>query len=130
MPWANWTQYWKAAIAACEAKPGAPTREAGGKSLPRFHVDPAAAPEEVVAVEEQLGFSLPPALRKVLTGFSKHVDVAWQLPEGLKPPAPLRSVIAGECSWDLSQLVEMDKRRIYMMDAAFPDSSMRRTWSL
>jgi hypothetical protein len=93
--------------------------------LPRLSIDPPATSPEIEAVEEALGFPLPEAFREVLGTFSARVDVAWQLPKGLRPPEEFRGTIAGDCGWDLSRLTKTDQGRVEMMQAAFSDPSNR-----
>ena len=86
---------------ACEAA-GCTGRWLGGRGkAPAFEIAPPATPAEVDATEAATGRPLPVAVRRAFLEVSRAVRVEWELPDGTRPPAPLRRVTAGECRWNL-----------------------------
>lgn len=121
MVWEKWPARWEEALAACRAK--------GGDVLPLV-VAPPATPAELQEVEVALGLRLPESLRSTLLGFSKQVQMSWQLPHGTRPPDELRSIFGGDCTWDLSQLVAAEQTRLGWIEAVFsdPEDPYARVW--
>ena len=64
-------------------------------------VDEVASVSEVLALESQLGFSLPEAFRSALLEISRHVEFRWFAPKECEFPQPFRSNFCGDLHWSL-----------------------------
>ena len=53
--------------------------------------EPPAQETDILSVEQDLGVSLPPSFRKVLTETSRHVEFRWFTPDGLDFPRQMPS---------------------------------------
>lgn len=83
--------------------------------------EPAASEDEIVAVEQELGFRLPESLRLVLSKISKQVDFCWFAPEETEFPDPFHDCFTGTLSWSLNGLVGEEKSRQGWIDSCFPN---------
>lgn len=70
-----------------------------------------ATAEEVLDVEKKIGCTLPDAFKKVVIEFSKGMEFNWQLPDGFELPEEFSDIFAGDCSWSLNQIPEIDNNR-------------------
>lgn len=119
--WNNWQPRWEAALIACQRHGG------DARSL---EIAPPATESDVLVVEQELGYQLPLSFRTVLTSFAQRVSFAWFLPDRFKLPPPLRGIFAGQCHWDLSQLLvfEHDRRNWVTQVFPNPDDPYDRVW--
>ncbi|HOD82471.1 MAG: SMI1 / KNR4 family protein [Planctomycetes bacterium ADurb.Bin126] len=78
-----------------------------GGETERLLILPPADEDDVRTMESELGHALPPAMRRVMTGFSSRVHLGWTLPEGFVLPEPLRGLFGGQLTWDLMGLGEL-----------------------
>ena len=97
-PCANWIVRWQAAHDACQRK--------GGEAA-ELVIAPPASSEEVNEIERGIGHVLPSSFRQVLINLAASVQMQWLLPENIQIPEPYRQFFAGECSWELSQMVQL-----------------------
>lgn len=107
---------WDALRLACQ-RHGATGRWTEGKSQPpRLNVATPATEVEVAEVERQLGLAIPPSFRRMLLAYSARVDIQWQLPHSTEiewqsqdsgRPGWYHQIWAGECRWDLYELVKL-----------------------
>ncbi len=120
-PYSNWVERWKSAQAAC-VRLGGEARE--------LLIMPPASPGAVAQVEEQLGRVLPLSFRTVLLEFASRVEMRWYLPDDIELPAELRDIFCGDCSWNLDQVVEIDRWRQESADVGFTnlDDPQDRFW--
>lgn len=77
---------------------------------------------KVEAAEAELVLRLPESFRTVLGRFSAHVAFRWFLPEDLQPPEPFREIFAGQCEWDLGELVRIEEIRRGWIQHVFSNS--------
>ncbi len=127
----DWDRRWDALRRACMAH-GArlPPHRKGFNSEPLFERAPPASDVEVRSVEAELAIPIPVSFSKVLTGFSAAVDLAWQLPAGVRTPAPCDGIFSGQLYWDLRQLPEIEQKRSSYVESCFPDpgDAYDRVW--
>lgn len=90
-------------------------KKIGGKAE-GFIIKPPASLIEVRKIEEQIGLTLPQSFVKVITEYSRGIEMAWSLPkhEDLIVPLPkeLRGLFACNFSWNLNDIptVESDRK--------------------
>ena len=77
----------------------------GGRADP-LRVEPPATLEDVLALEQRLGVSLPAALRDVLLTFSRNVDFCWFLPDDYQLSEEFSGIFSGGCNWSLESLAQ------------------------
>lgn len=121
MIWDTWTSRWQEALEACSRL---------GGDVCELIIRQPASEAEVAAVEQELGVALPTSFRQVLIQFSSAVDLGWYLPTDFALPAPLREIFSGECYWDLSRIVDMERRRqLWIKDVfSFSDDPYNQVW--
>jgi hypothetical protein len=124
----HWTQRWSAIRAACQRRRATDRWLKGRTRPPKFEIDPPASESEIVAIERGLGFPLPASFRRVLTTYSRAVDIGWQLPEDAEPP--FAGIFAGECRWSLAGLPALVREHREWIDVCFKDPEDRydREW--
>ena len=94
----------------------------GGEAR-RLNIAPPASNEEVIRVENVLGLTLPLSFRRVLTDFSASIDLSWFLPQEIELPIEFRGIFRGQCSWDLSRLIDIDKGRKGWVENCFSNEN-------
>ncbi|MVO15284.1 SMI1/KNR4 family protein [Parasedimentitalea huanghaiensis] len=100
------------------------------KSIDRFGgevedlvIERAATQDEVQQVESNLGHRLPESFRRMLTGFSKSVEMTWSLPEELELADPFSEIFRGNIHWSLDQLEKLESARQDWIRECFPNPS-------
>ena len=128
---ADWNSLITAIRIACEhhAATFPPFREED-KDFPAFDVSPPATAAEIAEIESALGTSIPSSLRNVFTTYSKAVDIAWQLPDGIEPPEPCDEIFSGQLNFNLHRLPEIQSDYKGWVENCFsdPDNSYDRVW--
>jgi hypothetical protein len=121
MLWETWLARWRAAVEACE--------RLGGETA-QVICSPPATSEQITEVEQELELTLPSSLRSVLQGFASRVEVYWALPDDADPPGELGTIFAGNCSWNLHDLVAMNASHREVVRRYFTDDSdkYQRLW--
>lgn len=94
----------------------------GGRADPLV-VEPPATLADVEALEEQLGTSLPAALRDVLLTFSRKVDFRWFLPEDFLLSDEFREIFRGDCHWSIEWLEDFNQEKNKWINEVFPNPS-------
>ncbi|SRR6266542_3258241 len=107
-----WITRWEQALQAC--------RHLGGDAR-ELRIGQPATEQSVVAVERELKLALPSSFRQTLIGFAAEVEFRWFLPKRMALPETLRGIFSGECSWNLSRLVELEQRRQGWVKRRFPN---------
>ena len=80
-----------------------------------------ATDEEVSALEEKLGFRLPPSLKRVLLEFSKKVEFRWFLPDGYELEGDLFEIFSGDIHWSLEWIAQFNEDKNGWRDEVFPN---------
>ncbi len=83
--------------------------------------EPPSTEDEVLQVERDLGYSLPPAMRRVLLEISSCFEFRWYLPQNLRLPDPFRSNFSGDLGWSLKLLSELQAAKDDWVKQVFPD---------
>ena len=116
----QWVEGWQRAIDAASRH---------GADSYRLEIDRPATRQEVDQVEETIARPLPDQLRRALLDFSRRVDFFWFLPDGARPPEPIKGVFCGSCSWDIGRLAGMyDEARWLASNAFVEDTPDERLW--
>lgn len=92
----------------------------GGRADP-LRVEPPATLDDVLALEQRLGASLPAALRDVLLTFSRRVEFCWFLPEEYQLSEKLSEIFSGCCNWSLESLARCHEGQQGWIREVFPD---------
>ncbi len=107
---ADWPGRWEAIRIACKRRGATGRWDSGRDGPPRVEIAPPADLAEVESVEKAIGRGIPASFRKVLLGYSRAVAVEWEVSKeiGATLPDVLREIWAGECRWNLEDLVSLD----------------------
>jgi len=91
---------------------------------------PPATEAELVEVERQLGFALPPSLREVLAAVSSHVEFRWFAPKDRRFAEPFNQNFSGDIHWSLPLLVQFARDKQQWIETVFknPDDPYDRVW--
>ena len=92
----------------------------GGRADP-LRVEPPATLDDVLALEQRLGISLPAALRDVLLTFSRRVEFCWFLPEDYQVSEELSEIFRGGCNWSVESLAQCHEAKQGWIREVFPD---------
>jgi len=123
MGMSNWRERWRDIEKAVTAR-GATGRWAeGSERPPMFDIDEPASEADVARVESELGRAIPASLRRVFREFAGRVCIEWQLSDEHRPPEQFRRIWAGECRWDLSDLIRLQSIHRKWIDACFTGKS-------
>ena len=76
---------------------------------------------EILGFERDLGLSLPPSFRSVLSQVSKHVEFRWFTPDGFDFPQPFKSNFSGDLHWSLDFLKTFEEGRLGWIESVFPN---------
>ncbi len=119
--WNNWILRWEKTARAI--------KELGGESN-GLHVGRPASEEHIIEAEERLGYRLPESFRDVLLNFAGSLDFRWALNDCIDLPEVLRGIFAGECTWSLKNLIEIDEECQGWVNDCFPDpdNEYDRVW--
>ncbi len=101
---ADWPARWDALRAACHHRNATGRWAKGRVHAPRFDISPPATHDELTAVEQRIGQTLPHSVRKVLLQYSRAVCIEWEIPDDERATIPkvFRQIWPGECRWDLN----------------------------
>ena len=102
MMWDKWKEKWEL---ACEA-----VRRLGGDSEGVTILN-RAVEESVIVVEKKIGMRLPDAFRKVVLEFAAGIDFEWRLPDEIKFPDEFRGIFAGQFTWNLKDIPEINESK-------------------
>jgi hypothetical protein len=94
----------------------------GGRADP-LRVEPPAILDDVLALEQRLGMSLPAALRDVLLTFSRGMDFCWFLPDDYQVSEELRQIFSGRCNWSMESLERCHEGIQGWIREVFPDQN-------
>lgn len=121
MIWDSWKEKWEQ---TCQA-----VRNMGGKSE-GFIVKKVAKEEDVVTVEKKIGLKLPDSFRKVVLEYASGVDFYWSLPDDLNLPEELKGIFAGQYSWSLNDIPEINQSKDGWVKECFPneDDPYDKVW--
>jgi hypothetical protein len=84
---------------------------------------PQATQEDIVFLEQALGFSLPFSFRKILSTVSSHVEFRWFAKSDLNFPAPFTENFYGNLHWSDKFTIHLNKIKADLIDKYFPDQS-------
>lgn len=87
------------------------------------HFENPATEEEVLAVEKQLGFTLPTSFRDALLTISSHVFFFWQLPDEIEFDEPNHEIFSGHLQWDLQSLASLYNRNLEIIETIYNDAT-------
>ncbi|WP_042161475.1 SMI1/KNR4 family protein [Paenibacillus gorillae] len=114
--WNLWEQRLISFIDAIEHIGG----EAGG-----YKIKPPADLGEIKKIEEQLGQRLPQSFVRVMTEFSRGMEVYWSLPDedllSIPLPEELQGLFASNFSWDIDEILSIEEARRGWVTEVFPD---------
>ena len=96
----------------------------------RTTIEPPATERAVAAVEKRLGVAFPDGFRRTLLTVSRHVHLAWHLPESFALPQDFKEIFSGEIYWSLAHMEEEDNSRKEWVSKCFPDpdDTYDRVW--
>jgi cell wall assembly regulator SMI1 len=119
--WNNWITRWEKTIEAIKL--------IGGDSN-GILVGKPATEQQVINIEEKLGYRLPESFRDVLLNFAGSVDFGWELNDCVDLPEEFREIFAGECIWDVNNLIDIEESREDWVRECFPnpDDEYDRVW--
>jgi len=83
--------------------------------------EPPASSDDLASLESQLGFQIPPSLRKLLQIYSRHVEFRWFAPDGLDFPKPFESNFCGDLHWSVEFTAQFDLAKNGWIKEVFPD---------
>lgn len=92
-----------------------------GMEVSAVSVEPPATIAQVDEVEKELGVVLPPSFRFALLTLSRSVSWSWHSSGEFQPP--FEQIFAGELSWSLDSLVDLQEEWRGWVDTCFPDPS-------
>lgn len=121
MIWDSWIDKWEK---ICEA-----IRRLGGESE-GFTVTNKATEDKITAVENKIGMKLPDVFRRVVLEFASGVDFEWRLPDELKLPQEFRGIFAGQFTWNLKDIPEINESKDSWVRECFSneDDAYDRVW--
>ncbi len=85
--WNNWIARWEKTIEAIKLL--------GGESNGTYISKPASE-QQVIHIEEKLGYRLPESFRDVLLNFAGSVEFGWELNNCVDLPEKFKDIFAGE----------------------------------
>lgn len=92
-----------------------------GGEIQAFSISPPANSDDVQALEEKLGFSIPHSFKDVLIEFSGKVEFRWFFPEGYKLEGELNEIFCGERHWSLEWIYEFNESKNGWVEECFPN---------
>ena len=106
----------------------------GGEVEP-LTIEKPTTEEEIKAVEEQLGYTLPPHFREVLLENTAHLEVWWDIDdiideEDISLPDKLAEIFRGKLLFGLDLLLDYEEDRQDWEGDAYPNSDKEydRVW--
>ena len=106
----------------------------GGETDP-LTIEKPATEEEIKAVEEQLGYTLPPHFREVLLENTAHLEFWWDIDdiideEDISLPDKLAEIFRGKLLFGLDLLLDYEEDRQDWEGDAYPNSDKEydRVW--
>jgi hypothetical protein len=112
MQWDTWKEKWEQ---TCEA-----VRKLGGESEGVI-IKSKASEADVIEVEKKIGIRLPESFRKVVLEFSSGVDFHWSLHDDLGLPDELSGIFAGQFTWNLKDIPEINRSKDGWVKECFPN---------
>lgn len=92
-----------------------------GGDIQAFTISQPANSDDVMALEEKLGFSIPPSFKEVLLNFSGKVEFRWFFPDGYKLEEELNEIFCGERHWSLEWIYEFNESKNGWVEECFPN---------
>jgi len=90
-----------------------------GGDIQVFFVDKPATKNDIVKLENKLGFKVPPSLKEVLLSFSKKVEFRWFFPDGYELEGVLSQIFSGERHWSLEWIAQFNEDKNGWRDEVF-----------
>lgn len=92
-----------------------------GGNIQAFTIEEPATKEEVLALEEKLGCSLPASLEEVLLNFSRKVEFCWFFPDKFELEGELSVIFSGDRHWSLDWLYDFNESKNGWIKECFPN---------
>ena len=109
--------------------------EALGGEVEPLTIEKPATEEEIKAVEEQLGYILPPHFREVLLENTAHLEFGWDIDdiideEDISLPDKLAEIFRGKLLFGLDLLLDYEENRQDWEGEVYPNSDKEydRVW--
>lgn len=88
-------------------------------------IKPPGEAQQIKRVEEKLGIPLPMSFRMVVLEYTAGMEMNWRLPDddelSIPLPEELRGLFAGNFTWSLKDIVDIEKDRKSWELEVFPD---------
>jgi hypothetical protein len=94
----RWIERWEKTLKAIKSI---------GGEVNELTIGKRASLEEVLKVENNLGYKLPECFRQVLLEFSSKVDFYWSLEDTIELPNELEDIFDGNCNWNINNICEI-----------------------
>lgn len=93
-------------------------------------VEEPARESDIAAVERRIGRTLPPAMRKFFTEFTRYISVDWELPDEFSLPEPIQGISGGAFEFSLDDVVDCDLewRQLVEMVATWEMPEISASW--
>lgn len=82
--------------------------------------EPPATIEQVIEVEDKLGYSIPQDFRNVLLRTSAHCEFRWFLPNDFRLPDEFRQLFSGELHWGITFILDFNYGKDEWVKNVFP----------
>lgn len=144
MPMSDWNENWEKLRNVCRKRSlsihnwrlSEEDRENKNPNPPAIVlVEPPASETEIVAIENEMGRSIPSSFRKVLREYSRKIDVCWMFPDGDEEYESIynglfRSFAWGIFNYSLESLPDLQKELKGWNDALYnnPDDPYDKHW--
>ena len=112
MAWNQWKQWWQSALIACENCKG---------DIRPLKIKPPVKDKDIEKVEKKLGIKIPDSFGRILLEFSSGINFSWFLPDDFNLPQEFDEIFSGGCSWDIVDLIDLEKNRQGWIKECFPD---------
>lgn len=92
-----------------------------GGDVQALTIEERASEQEVVVLEEKLGFLLPSSLKEVLLHFSRKVEFRWFLPDNYEFEGALSEIFSGDRHWSLDWIYDFNESKNDWIEKCFPN---------